>query len=150
MNLFNVILIGLKEVWAQKVRSILTLFGVVLGVASLVGMSAIIQGMENGLRESMIAMGGADKVLLQAQAIPSYQDHLADQAPGRTLVDVLALKNGAPLLSVVSPEMGVPNVIAAKGDKRVDPEEVVGAWPEVLAMNLHTVEHGRFFNSLDE
>ena len=150
MNLFNVILIGLKEVWAHKFRSILTLFGVVLGVASLVGMSAIIQGMENGLRESMIAMGGADKVLLQAQAIPSYQDHLADQAPGRTLVDVLALKNGAPLLSVVSPEMGVPNVIAAKGDKRVDPEEVVGAWPEVLAMNLHTVEHGRFFNSLDE
>jgi hypothetical protein len=31
------------------------MFGVVLGVASLVGMSAIIQGMENGLRESMIA-----------------------------------------------------------------------------------------------
>jgi len=98
----------------------------------------------------MIAMGGADKVLLQQQPVPSYQDHLADQAPGRTLVDVLALKKGAPLLRIVSPEMSVDEVVASRGEKRVSPEETVGAWPEVLDMNLHTVEHGRFFNQLDE
>ena len=150
MNLLNTILIGLKEVWAHKFRSLLTMFGVVLGVASLVGMSAIIQGMENGLRESMVAMGGADKVLLQMQPVPSYQDHLADQAPGRTLVDVVALKRGAPLIRLVSPEMAVNDVVVSRGDKRTSPEETVGAWPEVLDMNLHTVEHGRFFNQLDE
>jgi ABC-type antimicrobial peptide transport system permease subunit len=150
MNLANTILIGLKEVWAHKFRSLLTMFGVVLGVASLVGMSAIIQGMENGLRESMIAMGGADKVLLQQQAVPSHQDHLADQAPGRTMADVVALKKGAPLLRVVSPEMAVQDVVASRGENRINPEETVGAWPEVLAMNLYTVEHGRFFNQLDE
>jgi ABC-type antimicrobial peptide transport system permease subunit len=150
MNLLNTVLIGLKEVWAHKFRSLLTMFGVVLGVASLVGMSAIIQGMENGLRESMVAMGGADKVLLQQQPVPSYQDHLADQAPGRTLVDVFALKRGAPLLRIVSPEMSVGDVVASRGEKRISPEETVGAWPEVLDMNLHTVEHGRFFNQLDE
>jgi putative ABC transport system permease protein len=150
MNLLNTVLIGLKEVWAHKFRSLLTMFGVVLGVASLVGMSAIIQGMENGLRESMVAMGGADKVLLQQQPVPSYQDHLADQAPGRTMADVLALKKGAPLLRIVSPEMSVDEVVASRGEKRVSPEETVGAWPEVLDMNLHTVEHGRFFNQLDE
>ncbi|MCE2827744.1 MAG: ABC transporter permease [Verrucomicrobium sp.] len=150
MNLLNAILIGLKEVWAHKFRSLLTLFGVVLGVASLVGMSAIIKGMENGMRESMIAMGGADKVLLQRQAVPAYQEHLADQAPGRTLVDVMALKEGAPLLKVVSPEMAVPDVIVSRGERRASPEECVGVWPEVLDMNLHTVEHGRFFNAVDE
>ena len=64
MNLFNAILIGLKEVWAHKFRSLLTLFGVVLGVASLVGMSAIIKGMENGMRESMIAMGVVGVIVL--------------------------------------------------------------------------------------
>ena len=150
MNLFNAILIGLKEVWAHKFRSLLTMFGVVLGVASLVGMSAIIKGMENGMRESMIAMGGADKVLLQRQAVPAYQEHLADQAPGRTLVDVIALKQGAPLLRVISPEMAVPDAMVSRGDKRASPEECVGVWPEVLEMNLHTVEYGRFFNALDE
>ena len=150
MNLLNAILIGLKEVWAHKFRSLLTLFGVVLGVASLVGMSAIIKGMENGMRESMVAMGGADKVLLQRQAVPTHQEHLADQAPGRTLVDVVALKAGAPLLGLVSPEMAVPDTLVSRGDKRTSPEECVGVWPAVLDMNLHTVEHGRFFTALDE
>ena len=85
MHLFNTLLTGLKEVWAHKFRSLLTMFGIVLGVASLVGMSALIKGMENGMRESMVAMGGADKVLLEMQPVPAYQDHLADQAPGRTI-----------------------------------------------------------------
>ena len=116
----------------------------------MVGMSAIIKGMENGMRESMIAMGGADKVLLERQAVPTYQEHLADQAPGRTLVDVVALKQGAPLLRVISPEMAVPDAMVSRGDKRASPEECVGVWPEVLEMNLHTVEYGRFFNALDE
>ncbi len=150
MNLINTIVIGLKEIWAHKFRSLLTMFGIVLGVASLVGMSALIKGMENGMRESMVAMGGADKVLLETQAVPAYQDHLADQAPGRTIRDVYALREGAPLLRVVSPEMAVPEVILTRGEKSCDPSECVGAWPEVLDMNLHTVEHGRFFNSVDE
>ena len=98
----------------------------------------------------MIAMGGADKVLLERQAVPTYQEHLADQAPGRTLVDVVALKQGAPLLRVISPEMAVPDAMVSRGDKRASPEECVGVWPEVLEMNLHTVEYGRFFNALDE
>ena len=65
MTLSNTILVGLKEVWAHKFRSLLTMLGIILGVASLVGMAAIIKGMENGMKEAMIAMGGADKVLLE-------------------------------------------------------------------------------------
>src|SRR6187549_4283057 len=98
MNLFNTIMAGLKEVWAHKFRSILTMLGIILGVASLVGMAAIIKGMENGMRETMVAMGGADKVLLEQQVVPSEQEHLADQAPGRTMNDVEALLQTAPLL----------------------------------------------------
>src|SRR5574338_161456 len=107
MNLFNTILVGLKEVWAHKFRSLLTMLGIILGVASLVGMAAIIKGMENGMRETMIAMGGADKVLLEQQEVPAEQEHLADQAPGRTMTDVKALAESAPLLRLVSPEMEI-------------------------------------------
>ena len=150
MSLLNTILIGLKEVWAHKFRSILTMFGIVLGVASLVGMSAIIQGMENGMRESMVAMGGADKVRLEAQAVPAWQDHLADQAPGRTMRDVMALRASAPLIRVVSPEMSVGDIPISRGERYADASEVVGVWSDVLDMNLHTVAHGRFLCSLDE
>lgn len=149
MNLLNTILAGFKEVWAHKFRSLLTMLGIILGVASLVGMAAIIKGMENGMKETMIAMGGADKVLLEQEDVPAEQEHLADQAPGRTMKDVIALRESAPLLKLVSPEMGV-NVVATRADKMVWPTESVGVWPAVLDMNVHTVEYGRFFTDLDE
>src|SRR5213595_4082766 len=102
MNLLNTIVVGLKEIWAHKFRSLLTMLGIILGVASLVGMAAIVKGMENGLKETMIAMGGADKVLLEDEDVPAYQEHLAEEAPGRTMVDVMALRQSAPLIRRVS------------------------------------------------
>jgi ABC-type antimicrobial peptide transport system permease subunit len=150
MTLSNTILVGLKEVWSHKFRSLLTMLGIILGVASLVGMAAIIKGMENGMKEAMIAMGGADKVLLEQQEVPAEQEHLADQAPGRTLVDARALSESAPLLRLVSPEMEVDDVILTRGDKSSEPSECLGVFPAVLEMNLHTLAHGRFLTDLDE
>jgi len=149
-GLINTIVVGLKEVWSHKFRSILTMLGIILGVASLVGMAAIIKGMENGMKEAMIAMGGADKVLLEEQDVPVEQEHLADQAPGRTMRDVIALRESAPLLRLISPQMAIWGITATHADKMVRPTEVVGVWPAVIDMNLHTVEHGRFFTDLDE
>src|SRR6516225_3964876 len=150
MTLANTVTVGLKEVWAHKFRSILTMLGIILGVASLVGMAAIIKGMENGMRETMIAMGGADKVLLEEEDVPPEQEHLADQAPGRTMSDAIALQNTAPLLRLVSPEMAIEPVTLTRGDKMCDPSECVGVTPAVLEMNLHTLQHGRFFTDIDE
>ncbi len=152
MNLFNAIIVGLKEIWAHKFRSILTMLGIILGVASLVGMAAMVKGMENGLKESMVAMGGADKVLLEQQPVPAYQEHLADEAPGRTMVDVKALRKSAPLIRLASPEMALDedSVTLTRADKRTRPSECVGVWPAVLDMNLHTLEYGRFFTEIDE
>src|SRR4051812_29495944 len=150
MTISNTIAVGLKEVWSHKFRSILTVLGIILGVASLVGMAAIIKGMENGMRESMIAMGGADKVLLEQEDVPVEQEHLADQAPGRTMNDVKALKERARLLRLISPEMAINGVTLTHGDKMVVPSESVGVWPAVIDMNLHTLEHGRFFTDTDE
>ncbi len=150
MNLLNTIAVGLKEIWAHKFRSLLTMLGIILGVASLVGMAAIVKGMENGLKETMIAMGGADKVLLDEQDVPAYQEHLAEEAPGRTMVDVMALRQSAPLIRLISPEMALDNCTLTLGDKMVNPSECVGVWPAVLDMNLHTLQHGRFFTEIDE
>jgi ABC-type antimicrobial peptide transport system permease subunit len=149
MQLLNTIVAGFKEIWAHKARSFLTMLGIVLGVASLVGMSALIKGMENGMKESMVAMGGADKVLVREEDVPPDQEHLADQAMGRTMYDVDALRQGASLLRVVSPEMRVSAVIS-RGGKATWPGECVGVWPAVLEMNLHTLAHGRFFTDIDE
>src|SRR5256885_7536955 len=150
MTLSNTILVGLKEVWAHKFRSVLTMLGIILGVASLVGMAAIIKGMENGMRETMVAIGGADKLWLEQEDVPLEQEHLADQASGRTMVDAEALRASAPLLRLVSPEMAVPSVTLTHGENTSIPSECVGVSSAVLDMNLHKIEYGRFFNDIDE
>ena len=150
MSFANIILVGLKEVWAHKFRSLLTMLGIILGVASLVGMAAIIKGMENGMRETMIAIGGPDKLWLEEEDVPADQEHLADQAPGRTMLDAQALKSGAPLLRLVSPEMAIHDAFLTRGQFNCVPSECVGVSPAVLDMNLHTLAHGRFFTDIDE
>lgn len=150
MSFVNAVIVGLKEIWAHKFRSLLTMLGIILGVSSLVAMSALIKGMENGMTEALIAMGGLEKVLLRDQDVPLHQRHLADQAVGRTIRDVYALKRGAPLISLVSPEMELGRVNLTRGSRSTRPSECVGVWPEVLEMNLHEVEHGRFFTALDD
>ncbi len=150
MFLFNAILVGFKEIWANRFRSMLTMLGIVLGVSSLVAMSAVVKGMENAMKESLIAMGGLDKVTSEEQDVPVEQQHLADQAVKRTVRDVFALRNSATMLKVVSPEMELDRAILTRGEKSARPSELVGVWPAVLEMNLHTLEHGRFFTDLDE
>jgi ABC-type antimicrobial peptide transport system permease subunit len=150
VTLSNTILVGLKEVWSHKFRSLLTMLGIILGVASLVGMSAIIKGMENGMRETMIAMGGADQVNVDQQDVPAEQEHLSDQAPGNTMADVTALRGCAPLMRLVSPRMEVDDLIVTHGDKTLMVWEAAGVWPAALEVYLHTLEHGRFFTDLDE
>src|SRR5438094_5004603 len=107
MNLFNPISIGFKEIWAHKFRSLLTMLGIILGVSSLVAMSALVKGMENGMREALIAIGGLEKVRVEEQEIQPAQLHLMDQAVGTTLNDVRALRESAPLITLVQPEMRV-------------------------------------------
>lgn len=150
MQIVNTIAVGLKEIWAHKFRSLLTMMGIILGVASLVAMAALTKGMENGMKETMIAMGGADKVLVEEQDVPPEQEHLATEAPGRTLQDVMALKASAPLIRLISPEMSIRNTVLTRGEKSVVPSELVGVWPSVIEMNLHTLQYGRFFTDLDE
>src|SRR5687768_411607 len=149
MNLFNAITIGFKEIWAHKFRSLLTMLGIILGVSSLVAMSALVKGMENGMREGLIAIGGLEKVRIEEEDIPPAQMHLADQAVGVTINDVYALQASAPRIKMVTPEMRLQRATFTRGGKTTTPVNVIGTLPSAIEMNQHVVEHGRMFNDLD-
>lgn len=150
MNFITAIEFCIRNIFAHPFRTALTMLGIVLGVSSLVAMTAMVKGMEKGMKESMIAMGGLDKVLISDDGVPSEMAHLSDLAPGRTFHDVRALKSQGSLLKVVSPELRSDDRTVTYGHRRTRPSELVGVWPAVLEMNLFEVEHGRFFCDLDE
>ncbi len=140
---------GLREIWSHKFRSLLTMLGIILGVSSLVAMTALVSGMEKGAKEALVAIGGLEKVRVEAQDLPIEQRHLTEQAVGITINDVRALKESAPLVTRISPEMRLPAVFSAHG-KRFRPWNSVGVWPVALELNEHVVQYGRMFNEIDD
>jgi putative ABC transport system permease protein len=140
---------GLREIWAHKFRSLLTMLGIILGVSSLVAMSALVAGMEKGAKESLVAIGGLEKVRVEAQDLPIEQRQLTDDAIGITINDVYALRRSAPLVTRASPEMRLWATLSAH-DKKFRPWLCCGVWPVALEMNEHVIEYGRMFNELDD
>lgn len=150
MNLWSAFLVGLKEIFANKFRSMLTMLGIILGVSSLVAMSALIQGMENGAREALVNIGGLERISIDPAPLPSYQRHLQDEATGLTIEDLYALKRNVPLLTNVTPEMRLPPVTITRGPKNFRPMFVNASWPTVLDIYQYQIEHGRMFNEIDD
>jgi len=150
VNFANAIIIGFKEILAHKFRSLLTMLGIILGVSSLVGMSALVKGMENGMKEAFIEIGGVEKVRVEDEDIPAYQLHLSDQAVGATVHDAYALQKNAPLIRMVTPEMGTRNLTITRGSRSFRPWNFVGTWPNAVAMNQHVIQYGRMFNEIDD
>src|SRR5438034_2598236 len=150
MNLWNAISVGFKEIWAHKFRSLLTMLGIILGVSSLVSMSALVKGMEVGAREALIAIGGLQKIRVEPQDVPIEQRHLRDEAVGVTINDVHALRHSAPLVTSISPEMRLFGATISGNGKRFRPFNCAGVWPVALEMNEHVIEHGRMFNEIDD
>jgi len=155
MNFLNTVIVGFKEIWAHKFRSLLTMLGIILGVSSLVAMSAMVKGMELGMKLALAAAGGLEKIVIEYEDdLPEYQSHLQDQSTGVTLNDVYALKNAVPLAQTVTPFLEVYGYrertsVSYRG-KRARPYIFSGTWPSALEIMEHTVEYGRMFNSIDD
>jgi putative ABC transport system permease protein len=150
MNGWNIVTVGLKEIWAHKFRSLLTMLGIILGVSSLVAMSALVKGMEVGAKQALIAVGGLQKIRIEAAEVPIEQQHRRDQAVGITVNDVFALRRGASLVTAVSPEMRLFGATLAANGKTFRPFLCAGVWPVALEMSEHVIAHGRMLNEIDD
>jgi len=157
VNFWNTIFSGFREIWAHKFRSLLTMLGIILGVSSLVAMSALVKGMENGMKEALVAIGGLEKIRVQQQDdIPLHQKHLADQAPGLTIGDIYALKHSGSLIKDVTPTVEFfgfrdwERTVVSRAGKTVRPFIFAGVWPDALPINEHVIGHGRMIAQLDD
>ncbi len=155
MNLWNTIGIGFKEIWAHKFRSLLTMLGIILGVSSLVAMSAMVKGMENGLKEALEEAGGLKAIRIEYEDdLPLHQRHRYAEATGVTMHDVYALQQSAPLAKRITPLIEMwgfrrAALVSHRG-RRCRPLKFAGTWPDILTVEEHEIAHGRMFNEFDD
>jgi putative ABC transport system permease protein len=147
MNLWLGLLIGLKEIWAHKFRSFLTMLGIILGVASLLSMFSLTAGMARGFRDFMTQVGGLELVSVINQEVPPRQEFIWEISPGRTITDAEAIRTAHGLINYVSPVLDIPGNLVAGAENFST--LVQGAWPDYIPINNHVVEFGRTLTWLD-
>jgi len=148
MNFWFGILIRIKEISAHKFRSFLTMLGIILGVASLLAMFALTEGIAQGMREMLAASGGVERVEVTTKDPSEELQDLAFLSPGRTMADVDALRKGAPLIDLVSPEMGMGNTAVSHSNKTIR-LNVSGVCPEFMEVGRFQIEAGRMIGQTD-
>ena len=67
----EIISLALDTLRANKLRSALTVLGVVIGITSIVGMTAMIRGFDKSLRD-MIGAIGPDTIFVQRFGVTSF------------------------------------------------------------------------------
>jgi putative ABC transport system permease protein len=140
---------GWGEVRAHKLRSFLTLFGIVLGAAALVGMLGVVKGLLSGWEAMIYETGGIERITVNSQPAPENQREIAPLSPGRTLNDVDAILAAVPLARRVTAEVNIPNGGRLYYQGRAMWNQVRGVLPATFVMDRFDADEGRLIGELD-
>ena len=143
--------VSLDALRANKMRSALTTLGIIIGVATIIGMMSIVQGLQNYMVSELSVLGSNT---FQVQKNPPIQmGHLDEKYRNRkilTLEQALAIKKYATLVKAVGPETWNWGQVIKYKDKKTNPDVVTaGVTPEFQAANNYFTEEGRFINEID-
>ena len=139
---------GLWEVRAHKLRSFLTLLGIVLGAAALVAMLGVVKGLLRGWEAMIYETGGIERIMVTQQAPPESQREIAPLSPGRTLADVEAINAAVPLARRVTGEVNVFGARLLYRGRAVW-RNVRGVLPATFPMDRFEAAEGRLLGDLD-
>ncbi|MCA1734273.1 MAG: ABC transporter permease, partial [Acidobacteria bacterium] len=143
---------------AHKLRSSLTVLGIVIGVTTVVAMVSVIEGFNNSVVESFKSFGAT---LVQFQKFDPgfggpHNDEEVRKRKELTWEDAKALKALVPAMAAVSPErywfggpdsVQTPDVIYA--GREATPDQFAGVTEDYAVANNRTIGEGRFINATD-
>src|SRR5580765_8152520 len=105
----EVVAMALDTVRTNKLRSGLTVLGVVIGITAIVGMTALIRGFDQSLRD-MIRTIGPDTIFVQRFGVTSFANgtELKEllKRPNLTVSDARALEEQTETIQLVDIELG--------------------------------------------
>ena len=144
--------LGFKSLWLHRLRSLLTVLGIVFGVCSVIAMLAIGEGASWEAQERIKSLGSHNIILKSAK--PPEDQKVSDKGSqnyvmqyGITYTDVKNIRATIPGVTVVMPARLIREY-AWNISRRVDCE-VVGTVPWYPEMRNHRVAQGRFFTESD-
>jgi putative ABC transport system permease protein len=142
--------LGIKSLWMHRLRSILTMLGVIFGVSSVIAMLAIGEGASRDAQEK-IAQLGSHNIIIKTVDPPEDQSGGGQQQTlkeyGLTYADAERFRNGIPDVQVIVPNRRFSH--QAQYRTRRIAVEVIGTVPWYPEISNVRVKYGRFLSSTD-
>jgi len=149
----EVVWMALDTIRANKMRSGLTILGVVIGITAIVGMTSLIRGFDESLRDMIRQLGPNTIIVAKLSAVSvvggaDFSELM--RRPNLTVDDAKAIEKLAPSVAVVDIWLGqgvggqTQERVSYRGE-RTGQVAVLGATEQFAAVNFVKQSQGRFF-----
>jgi len=147
MKILNIVLSAFRALRRNKMRSFLTMLGIIIGVAAVIAMLAIGQGAEYSVEQQITALGTNVLIVLPGSQNTSGLRGGAGTMTNLTEDDALAIQRECPSVSLLSPgTRSGGQVIAGNMNWATGIE---GTGPDYLEIRKWGIEYGEFYTDQD-
>jgi putative ABC transport system permease protein len=142
--------LALDALRSHKLRSFLTLLGIILAVATLVGVMSLVSGLNLYVSDKVANLGANAFVIDKFGIITSQAEFLkAQKRPNVTYDEYTALQTTMRLASQVAAVESV-TLDVRSGNQLFEDVSILGVTPNYTDVRAMSVEHGRNFTDTDE
>ncbi len=138
---------ALGTIRANKMRSALTVLGVVIGITAIVGMSSIIRGFDESFRDLIRQLGPNTVIVARvsfASAGSGMDRKILDKRPNLTVEDAALLKSEIPTLKSAAAIVQGQQRMFYRNEK-TQSMAILGSSEDFIDVNFLKIEQGRFF-----
>src|SRR5258706_11207172 len=147
----EVVLLALDTLRTNKLRSALTVLGVVIGITAIVGMTSLIRGFDQSLRDSIRTLGPNTLFVAKFSGLSiAAGRNFADLArrPNLTVDDARSIQKLAPAVQTVDIWLGAMGDVQERAyynGNRTKLLNIIGATEQYAALSFVKVTAGRLF-----
>lgn len=148
MNSLNILRVSYRSLGRNKLRSFLTMLGIIIGVAAVIAMLAIGQGASNAVKEQIAGLGTNVVIVFPFASTQGHVRFQAGETSRLTESDAVAIGSQCPAVRYVTPVVRVvTQIIAGTQNWRTS---VMGVYPDFEQIRNWPVQSGSYFTQTDE
>jgi putative ABC transport system permease protein len=144
---------AMTTLWSHKFRSFLTVLGVVIGTATVIGVASLVKGLETGMKEQVEQFGSNVAFVSRFGGGPRHSDFTEEERKRKpiTLEDAVALSQ-LPSATAASPILVPPELppVVKFRNNEVRTPQVRGVWASYANTREVSIARGRFFTETED